>query len=72
MAIPPILVAQIGMEVARGLAYAHRLTENGQSLELVHRDVTPAQRAPQLRRGGEAHRLRHRQGRGPRPPPPGC
>ena len=41
VAFPPILVAQIGMEVARGLAYAHRLTENGQSLELVHRDVTP-------------------------------
>ena len=41
VAIPPILVAQIGTEVARGLAYAHRLTENGQSLGLVHRDVTP-------------------------------
>jgi len=41
VAFPPILVAQIGMEVARGLAYAHRLTENGLSLELVHRDVTP-------------------------------
>ena len=41
VAIPPMLVAQIGMEVARGLAYAHRLTENGQSLALVHRDVTP-------------------------------
>jgi serine/threonine-protein kinase len=41
VAIPPMLVAQIGMEVARGLAYAHRLTENGQSLGLVHRDVTP-------------------------------
>jgi len=41
VAFPPILVAQIGMEVARGLAYAHRLTENGQVLGLVHRDVTP-------------------------------
>ncbi|HEY1418169.1 MAG TPA: protein kinase [Myxococcaceae bacterium] len=41
VAIPPMLVAQIGMEIARGLAYAHRLTENGQSLNLVHRDVTP-------------------------------
>ena len=39
--IPPILVAQIGMEVARGLAYAHRLNDNGQALGLVHRDVTP-------------------------------
>src|SRR5512144_3216493 len=36
-----MLVAQVGMEVARGLAYAHRLTDNGQSLNLVHRDVTP-------------------------------
>jgi serine/threonine protein kinase len=41
VAIPPMLVAQIGMEVARGLAYAHRLTDNGQILGLVHRDVTP-------------------------------
>ena len=41
VAMPPMLVAQIGMEVARGLAYAHRLTENGHSLNLVHRDVTP-------------------------------
>ena len=41
VAIPPMLVAQIGMEIARGLAYAHRLTENGQPLNLVHRDVTP-------------------------------
>ena len=41
VAIPPMLVAQIGMEVARGLAYAHRLTDGGQTLNLVHRDVTP-------------------------------
>jgi serine/threonine protein kinase len=41
VAIPPMLVAQIAMEVARGLAFAHRLTENGRSLGLVHRDVTP-------------------------------
>src|SRR5262245_8385046 len=33
VAFPPILVAQIGMEVARGLAYAHRLTDGGQSLD---------------------------------------
>ncbi len=38
---PPVLAAQISLEVARGLAYAHRLTEHGQSLGLVHRDVTP-------------------------------
>src|SRR5262249_33379216 len=39
--VPPTLAAQIGMELARGLAYAHRLTEGGKPLELVHRDVTP-------------------------------
>jgi serine/threonine-protein kinase len=38
---PPVLAAQISLEVARGLAYAHRLTDHGQSLGLVHRDVTP-------------------------------
>jgi len=38
---PPILVAHIGAEVARGLQHAHRLTENGSPLGLVHRDVTP-------------------------------
>jgi hypothetical protein len=38
---PPILVAHIGAEVARGLHYAHRLTENGSPLGLVHRDVSP-------------------------------
>jgi eukaryotic-like serine/threonine-protein kinase len=38
---PPVLAAQICLEVARGLAYAHRLTEHGQLLGLVHRDVTP-------------------------------
>jgi eukaryotic-like serine/threonine-protein kinase len=39
--VPPTLAAQIGMELARGLAYAHRLTEGGKPLGLVHRDVTP-------------------------------
>ena len=39
--IPPVLAAQISLEVARGLAYAHRLTDHGQLLGLVHRDVTP-------------------------------
>ncbi len=38
---PSILVAHIGTEVARGLHYVHRLTENGCALGLVHRDVTP-------------------------------
>ncbi len=32
---------QIGVEVARGLSYAHRLAEGGQPLGLVHRDVSP-------------------------------
>jgi len=39
--IPPVLVAQIGLEVARGLGYAHRLNVHGQPMGLVHRDVTP-------------------------------
>src|SRR5260370_39002089 len=38
---PPILVAHIGAEVARGLQYAHRLVENGSPLGLVSRDGTP-------------------------------
>ncbi len=41
VAIPPVLAAHIGAEVAHGLAYAHRLTDGGQPLNLVHRDVTP-------------------------------
>jgi serine/threonine protein kinase len=39
--VPPMLVAQIGVEVARGLGYAHKLTDQGKPLNLVHRDVTP-------------------------------
>ena len=39
--MPPVLVAHIGLEVARGLHYAHRLTDRGAPLHLVHRDVTP-------------------------------
>jgi serine/threonine-protein kinase len=39
--VPPLLVARIGSEVARGLDYAHRLTQNGRPLMLVHRDVSP-------------------------------
>jgi serine/threonine protein kinase len=38
--MPPVLVAHIGAEVARGLHYAHRLKVNGEPLFLVHRDVT--------------------------------
>ena len=39
--VPPVLAAQVALEVARGLAYAHRLTDHGQPLGLVHRDDTP-------------------------------
>jgi eukaryotic-like serine/threonine-protein kinase len=41
MAFPPVLAAQVALEVARGLAYAHKMTDHGQPLNLVHRDVTP-------------------------------
>ncbi len=37
----PVLVAQVGVEVARGLGYAHKVTHHGKPLNLVHRDVTP-------------------------------
>jgi eukaryotic-like serine/threonine-protein kinase len=37
----PVLASQIVAEVARGLSFAHRLTERGEPLGLVHRDVTP-------------------------------
>jgi len=40
-AMRPALVAHVGAEVARGLHYAHRLTDKGKPLNLVHRDVTP-------------------------------
>jgi serine/threonine-protein kinase len=40
--IAPILAAHIAAELARGLHYAHRLTDRtGKPLGLVHRDVTP-------------------------------
>src|SRR5262245_37342586 len=39
--IVPVLAAQVCQEVARGLGYAHRLSEEGRILSLVHRDVTP-------------------------------
>lgn len=38
---PPTLAAEIGAQVARGLQYAHGLTEAGQRIGVVHRDVTP-------------------------------
>ncbi len=37
---PAVLAAQVALEVARGLAYAHKMTDHGQPLNLVHRDVT--------------------------------
>src|SRR5215471_14850145 len=39
--MPFVLVAHIGAEVARGLHYAHRLSDHGAAPGLVHRDVTP-------------------------------
>lgn len=40
--IPPPLIAYIIHEVARGLDYAHnRKDDHGESLEIVHRDVSP-------------------------------
>lgn len=46
------LVAQIGLQVARGLHYAHTLTNgNGQPCRIVHRDINPAN-VMLLRTGG--------------------
>ena len=39
--VPSIVAAQIAVEVARGLSFAHRLTDHGEQLGIVHRDVTP-------------------------------
>ncbi len=39
--VPSVVAAQIAIEVARGLSFAHRLTEHGEPLGIVHRDVTP-------------------------------
>jgi serine/threonine protein kinase len=39
--VPPLVAAQVAIEVARGLSFAHRLTEHGEPLGIVHRDVTP-------------------------------
>ncbi len=38
---PPTLVAEIGAQVARGMHYAHTLSDKGRPLGIVHRDVTP-------------------------------
>jgi serine/threonine-protein kinase len=34
-------ILQVGVEVARALSYAHRLSEGGRPVGLVHRDVSP-------------------------------
>ncbi|MBK7863037.1 MAG: serine/threonine protein kinase [Archangiaceae bacterium] len=39
--LPSTLVAELGLHIARGLHYAHSLTERGRLVGLVHRDVTP-------------------------------
>jgi len=39
--VPPVLAAEICVQVARGLHYAHTISEGGDSLGVVHRDVTP-------------------------------
>ncbi len=38
---PPALAAEIIAQTARGLQYAHALSDNGQRIGVVHRDVTP-------------------------------
>ena len=41
-AIPPVLAAFIGIEMCRGLHYAHtRTDDSGKSLGIVHRDISP-------------------------------
>jgi len=40
--VPPVIAAYIGHQVAAGLAYAHRKTDDyGRALGIVHRDVSP-------------------------------
>ena len=51
------------MKVCEGLDYAHNKRDRaGRELNLVHRDVSPAEHPRLVRGRGEAHRLRHRQG----------
>lgn len=38
---PATLAAELGAQIARGLQFAHTLTERGQKIGVVHRDVTP-------------------------------
>ena len=60
---PPMLVAHIGAEVARGLQYAHRLVLGRGAAAPGAPGRHAAQRAAVLRRRRQAHRLRHRQAR---------
>ncbi len=41
LAVPATLAAEVCAHVARGLHYAHTLSDRGRSLGVVHRDVTP-------------------------------
>ena len=52
--IRPGLVAYIGCEICAALDYAHRRAEDGDHLELVHRDVSP-QNILLSTAGGEAN-----------------
>ncbi|MFZ5471256.1 MAG: serine/threonine protein kinase [Myxococcota bacterium] len=39
--MPSVLAAHVCAEVAKGLHYAHKLSDKGKPVNLVHRDVTP-------------------------------
>src|SRR5258708_23002166 len=41
MAWPPALALYVAAEISRALAFAHGKMQNGRSLEIVHRDVSP-------------------------------
>ena len=59
----PELVAYVGREMCRALAYAHDLTgDDGEPLGMIHRDVSPVERDAVVRGRRQAARLRHRQG----------
>src|SRR5262249_48052620 len=41
MTVPPELALHIVLQVLRALSYAHGMKREGESLEVVHRDVSP-------------------------------